>query len=80
MLDGHNFKVIDIRTQLDVRPDFIPRASVVGFADGLVIVFVTVNDALYTVDLETYMVKKQVYDGVEMDTVFPYMRFYSPGI
>ena len=73
------FNVIDLGTQLDVRPVFIPYASVVGFADGLGIVFVTVNDALYTVDLETYMVKKQVYDGIEMDTVFPYMRFYSPG-
>ena len=51
----------------------------VGFADGLGIVFVTVNDALYTVDLKTYVVKK-VYDVIEMDTVFPYMRFYSPGI
>ena len=73
------FNVIDLGTQLDVRPVFIPYASVVGFADGLGIVFVTVNDTLYTVDLKTYVVKK-VYDVIEMDTVFPYMRFYSPGI
>lgn len=75
------FKVIDLGTQLHVHPGFVPKASLVGSAsaDGLGVVFVTVDGALYTVDLKTNEVKK-IYNGSEMDTVFPYMRFYSPGI
>ncbi|CAD6221577.1 unnamed protein product [Miscanthus lutarioriparius] len=72
-------KAIDLGMRLQVDPVFIPYAFVVGFADGLDIVFVTVNGALYTVDLKTYMVKK-VYNGRAIHSVFPYMRFYSPGI
>jgi len=73
------FKAIDLGMRLQVDPVFILDAFVVGFADGLDIVLVTVNGALCTVDLKTYMVKK-VYHGRAIHAVFPCMRFYSPGI
>jgi hypothetical protein len=72
-------KAVHLGLRLHVDPVLIPDAFVVGFAHGLDIVFVTVNDALFTVDLKTYMVKK-VYHGRAIHAVFPCMRFYSPGI
>ncbi|KAG0541419.1 hypothetical protein BDA96_02G015200 [Sorghum bicolor] len=67
------FKTIDFGSD----PFFTSDAFVVGFADGLDIVFVTVNGVVCTVDLKTYVVKK-VYNGRGIHAVFPYMRFYSP--
>jgi hypothetical protein len=50
---------------------------VIGSADGLGIVFMWVDKAVYTIDLKTYKVNK-VYEGIT-DLVFPYMSFYTPG-
>lgn len=68
------FKAIDLGLRLHA-------SVVVGFADGLGIVFARVDGALCTVDLKTYMLKK-VYDnnGSAIHAVFPYMCFYCPGI
>jgi hypothetical protein len=68
---------IDLETQL--RSDAIltsPR--VVGFADGIGIVFLRAKDMLFTFDLKTGNLKN-VSKGKVIYDVLPYMCFYTPG-
>jgi hypothetical protein len=55
----------------------LTRVYVIVSADGLGIVFMWVDDAVYTIDLKTYKVKK-VYEGIA-DLDFPYVNFHTPG-
>jgi hypothetical protein len=53
--------------------------GVVGFAEGIGVIFVTANNVLFTIDLKTCRVKK-VCEGRGIRAVVPYMSFDTPGI
>jgi hypothetical protein len=69
-------RVIKLNTLLPDDADFT-LLDVVGSTDGLGTIFVSGDNVAYAIDLKTYKVKK-VYEGT-VDTIIPYMSFYSPG-
>ncbi|CAL5091995.1 unnamed protein product [Urochloa decumbens] len=70
-------RAIELETLLPADASFAwPR--VVGFADGVDVIFLRAVPALFTIDLKTYKVKK-VYEGKNVYSAIPYMSFYTPG-
>ncbi|CAD6231970.1 unnamed protein product [Miscanthus lutarioriparius] len=54
-------------------------ASVVGFAEGVGIIFVTSGVGLFMMELKSGRVRK-VDKPWDFSNVLPYMSFYTPGI
>ena len=52
-------------------------ANVVGFAEGLGVIFVSTEGGLFTIDLKSRLLKKVDEPGVYF-SVLPYMSFYTP--
>ncbi|VAI42884.1 unnamed protein product [Triticum turgidum subsp. durum] len=52
-------------------------ANVVGFAEGLGVIFVSTTVGLFTIELKSGLVKKVDAPGVYF-SVLPYMSFYTP--
>ena len=57
---------------------FLTPPDVVGFADGIDVIFLRADSVLYTIDTKTYEVKK-VFEGKRINCVIPYMSFFIPG-
>ncbi|XP_039793241.1 uncharacterized protein LOC120659237 [Panicum virgatum] len=57
---------------------FLTPPDVVGFADGIDVIFLMADSVLYTIDTKTYEVKK-VFEGKRINCVIPYMSFFIPG-
>ncbi|CAL5091997.1 unnamed protein product [Urochloa decumbens] len=73
-------RVIELETQLP-SDAFFTSHDVVGFADGIGVIFLRERSglAIFTIDLKTCKVKK-VCEGKNIYSVVPYMSFYTPGI
>jgi hypothetical protein len=54
-------------------------ASVVGFAEGVGVIFVTTGVGLFMMELKSGRVRK-VDKPRDLSNVLPYMSFYTPGI
>ncbi|XP_073356720.1 uncharacterized protein [Aegilops tauschii subsp. strangulata] len=54
-------------------------ANVVGFAEGLGVIFVSTEDGLFMIDLKSGLLKKVDEPGFYF-SVLPYMSFYTPGM
>ncbi|TVU40491.1 hypothetical protein EJB05_13958, partial [Eragrostis curvula] len=80
--DGHvgwvQGRVIDCRTLIPCGTR-INSFDVVGFADAVDVIFVCVNDEIFTFDLKFGQGKMVCKDGGRMFDVFPYTSFYTPG-
>jgi hypothetical protein len=70
-------KVIDLQTLLPADANSI-STELVGFADGVALFFVQTVHGLFSIDLKSGQVKK-VYNGGDIDSVVPYMAFFTPG-
>ncbi|CAL5077710.1 unnamed protein product [Urochloa decumbens] len=71
-------KIVDLETLLPIDAVWT-LPDVVGFAEGIDVIFVRANNVLFTIDLKTYKVKKVCNDRV-MCGVVPYMSFYTPAL
>ncbi|KAL6647729.1 hypothetical protein ACP70R_015166 [Stipagrostis hirtigluma subsp. patula] len=72
-------QVIDLCTMLSVADgDLSCKLHVVGFAEGTDIIFISTNDGVFTVELNSSRVKK-VLDRGYFYGVVPYVNFYTPG-
>ncbi|CAN6222205.1 unnamed protein product [Urochloa humidicola] len=71
-------RAIELETLLPADASFA-WPGVVGFADGVDIIFLRAGTALFTIDLKTYKVKK-VYEGKDVYSAIPYMSFYTPAL
>ncbi|CAN6196687.1 unnamed protein product [Urochloa humidicola] len=69
-------RAIRLETLLPADASFA-RPRVVGFADGVDVIFLKAGSALFAFDLKTYKVKK-VYEGKDVYFAIPYMSFYTP--
>ncbi|XP_066346672.1 uncharacterized protein [Miscanthus floridulus] len=65
----------ELKMLLPVDADF---TSLVGSTDDLGIIFMRAGNAIYAIDLKTYKGKK-VCQG-EINTIVPYMSFYTPAL
>ena len=57
---------------------FLTPPDVVGFADGIDVIFLMADSVLYTIDTKTYEVKK-VFEGRRIESAIPYMSFFTAG-
>ncbi|TKW30114.1 hypothetical protein SEVIR_2G013500v4 [Setaria viridis] len=71
-------RVIELERLLPIDA-VLASPDVVGFAEGIGVVFVTANNVLFTIDLKTCKVKK-VCEGRGIRGVVPYMSFYTPAL
>jgi hypothetical protein len=72
------YRVIDLKKMIHVaNPDDKP--GVVGFAEGVGVVFVSTDAGLFTIKLSSGKAKKVDDSGVYF-SVLPYMSFYTPGM
>jgi hypothetical protein len=71
-------RVIDLEKKMPMAypSDF---ASVVGFAEGVGIIFVSTGVGLFMMELKSGRVRKVSEPG-DFSSVLPYMSFYTPGI
>ncbi|CAN6180943.1 unnamed protein product, partial [Urochloa humidicola] len=69
-------RVIELETLL---PSYATSPDVVGFAEGIGVIFVRADDVLFTIDLKTCKVKK-VCQGKGIHSIVPYMSFYTPAL
>ncbi|OQU88370.1 hypothetical protein SORBI_3002G019400 [Sorghum bicolor] len=71
-------RVIDLKMLLPIRSLLTPP-HVVGFANGIGVIFVHTCDGLFTIDLNSSRVKKarKASDG---SRVFPYMSYCTPAL
>ncbi|CAL5025740.1 unnamed protein product [Urochloa decumbens] len=70
--------VIELETQLP-RDAVLASRNVVGFADGISVIFLRAGRGLFTIDLKTHQVKK-VCNGKDIYSAIPYMSFYTPAL
>ena len=70
------------RWVINVGPVLPPRAlfsmSVVGFAEGVRVIFLSTHAGLYTIELDSGLSKK-VHEEKYVEKVMPYMSFYTRG-
>ena len=70
------------RWVINVGPVLPPRAlfsmSVVGFAEGVRVIFLSTEAGLYTIELDSGLSKK-VHEEKYVEKVMPYMSFYTRG-
>ncbi|CAL5034405.1 unnamed protein product [Urochloa decumbens] len=71
-------RVIELQTLLRSN-GILASPDVVGFADGLGVVFLREDDVLFTIDLKSCEVKK-LSKGRVMYNTLAYMRFYTPAL
>ncbi|RLN32865.1 uncharacterized protein C2845_PM03G18300 [Panicum miliaceum] len=71
-------RVIELETLLP-SDAFLTSPDVVGFADGIDVIFLRAGSVLYTIDTKTDKVKK-VYEGERFNSVIPYMSFFAPAL
>lgn len=69
-------RVIDLKTLLPPLDGVFSSLYLVGFADGLGILFMMVENVLYSIDLKTCMVELYQHRGIK--NIIPYMSFYTP--
>lgn len=74
---GWALRVIDLKMLLPIR-SFFTSPHVVGFANGIGVIFVHTHDGLFTIDLNSSQVKK-VRKASDGSKVFPYMSYCTPG-
>jgi hypothetical protein len=70
-------RVIDLKKLLPI-PSILTSPHVVGFANGIGVIFVHTRDGLFTIDLNSSRVKK-VRKASDGSRVFPYMSYCTPG-
>jgi hypothetical protein len=70
-------RVIDLKTLLPPLDGVFSSLYLVGFADGLGILFMMVENVLYSIDLKTCKVELYQHRGIK--NIIPYMSFYTPG-
>ncbi|CAL5034507.1 unnamed protein product [Urochloa decumbens] len=71
--------VIDLKKLLPDSAFSSPLPDVVGFADGIGVIFLQTNDGVVTIDLKSSRVMRvpKISGG---SSIFPYMSFYSPAL
>ncbi|VAI52562.1 hypothetical protein VPH35_107818 [Triticum aestivum] len=70
------YRVIKLEKTIPVANP-VDKRFVVGFAEGVGVVFVSSGGGLFTIKLDSGQVKKVDESGVSF-SVLPYMRFYTP--
>uniref|UniRef100_K3YCG5 F-box domain-containing protein n=1 Tax=Setaria italica TaxID=4555 RepID=K3YCG5_SETIT len=68
--------VIELESLLP-RDAILASPNVVGFADGIGVIFLSACCALFTIDLNTYKAKK-VFKGKSIYVAIVYINFYTP--
>ncbi|KAL6647147.1 hypothetical protein ACP70R_014584 [Stipagrostis hirtigluma subsp. patula] len=69
-------RVIELENLLPVNA-LLASPTVVGFADGLGIIFVGTNFGVFTIDLKSQRVRNAYGDGCY---IVPYMTFHTPAV
>uniref|UniRef100_K4A2C4 Uncharacterized protein n=1 Tax=Setaria italica TaxID=4555 RepID=K4A2C4_SETIT len=70
-------RVIELEKLLPFDRSLAWRTFLLGFAEGVGVIFLCVGDGVFTVDLKSSKVMK-VYEG-RISSVVPYMSFRTPG-
>ncbi|TVU40562.1 hypothetical protein EJB05_14029, partial [Eragrostis curvula] len=70
-------KVIELENELPFDGSLPPTLYLVGTTESIGVIFVKVEDELFTIDLNTSRARK-VYQGSSITMVVPYMNFYIP--
>ncbi|CAL5078095.1 unnamed protein product [Urochloa decumbens] len=71
------FRVIELKHKTPIPFKHSFSISVVGFAEGLGIIFVTTDVGAFTMELKSCQVKK-VGKRYEWNNVYPFISFYTP--
>ncbi|KAF8783608.1 hypothetical protein HU200_000461 [Digitaria exilis] len=71
-------RVINLEGLLRIT-DLTLFAHVVGYADGVDVIFFRMGDAFFTIDIKTCKVK-EVYKGTRVYGIVPYMGFCTPAL
>ncbi|TVU07451.1 hypothetical protein EJB05_47508, partial [Eragrostis curvula] len=71
-------RVIDFKTLLPSSA--YSKYDVAGFAHGVAIIFMRVNDEIYTFDLNSCKARYVCKDNGRMNDMFPYISFYTPAL
>ena len=69
---------IELDKMLPFDASLADTTFLVGFAEGVGVIFVRVGDGVFTIDLQSCKVNK-VYEGPIITCVVPYISFCTPG-
>lgn len=70
-------RIIELEPLLPVRALWT-SPFVIGFADGVGVIFLGTDDGIFTIELKSGRVKKVYRKGRSFEKVIPYMSFYTP--
>jgi len=70
-------KVIDLKKLLPLDASSTANPRLLGFAEGVGVIFLSVGNEIFTVDLKSTLVNK-VYEGSGVTGIIPYMTLCTP--
>ncbi|KAL6880533.1 hypothetical protein ACP4OV_012098 [Aristida adscensionis] len=72
-------RVIDLTAVLPFVDRLYQRGELIGSAQGLGVIFLSTNDAVFVIEFESGRVIRRVHESLQSGYALPYMEFYTPG-